>query len=165
MSQGYSEAELDSIIQDAIRQHGSGREAVIPLLSEINRALGYIPVEAFGKIRRRINTPQEGLFLADSHLFATASFYQMFSLKPLGKHVIRFCRSAPCHVAGGRQIFILLQEILGIAFGETTPDEKWSLVETSCLGLCSVGPAIWIDEDIFGFVTADRLPDILARYS
>ncbi len=164
MSQVYNEAELDAVIQQAVKQHGTGRDAVIPVLSEVNQALGFIPVEAFGKIRRKINTPDEGLFLADSHLFATASFYQMFSLKPLGKHVIRFCRSAPCHVSGGRQVFGLLQDILGIGFGETTADGEWSLLETSCIGLCSVGPVIVVDEDIYGFVTPDRVPDILARY-
>ncbi len=164
MSQVYSEAELDAVIQQAISQHGSGRDAVIPVLSEVNQAFGYIPADAFGKIRRSINTPDEGVFLADSHLFATASFYQMFSLKPMGKHIIRFCRSAPCHVTGGRQVFDMLQDILGIPLGETTPDQEWSLVETSCLGLCSVGPAIVIDEDLYGFVTPDRLPEILARY-
>ena len=101
MSLEYTETQLDAVIQTAVAKHGGGRDAVIPILSEINQTLGFIPTEAFGKIRRLINAPEEGLFLADSHLYAISSFYHMFSLKPTGEHVIRFCESAPCHVVGG----------------------------------------------------------------
>jgi len=160
----YTETELDAVIQAAIAKHGAGQDAVIPILSEINLALGFIPGEALGKIRRLINAPEEGLFLADSHLFAIASFYHMFSLKPTGKHIIRFCRSAPCHVVGSRQVIQALQDRLGVAIGETSPDQKWTLLETSCLGVCAVGPVIVIDDDIYGNVTPERVPGILARY-
>ncbi len=145
--------------------HGSDRAAVIPILNEINQKVGYIPGEAFGKIRRRINSPDEGFFLADSNLFAIASFYHMFSLHPNGKHVICFCESAPCHVMGGRHVFQNLQEQLGIHPGETTADQKWTLLTTSCMGICGVGPAFLIDDDLYGNVTPERLPMILAKYS
>jgi NADH:ubiquinone oxidoreductase subunit E len=164
MTLEYTETELDAVINDAVARHGAEREAIIPILSEINQALGFIPAEALGKIRRLINAPEEGLFLADSHLFAIASFYHMFSLKPTGKHVIRFCQSAPCHVVGGRQVIEALHNRLGIATGETTPDGKWTLLETSCLGVCAVGPVFLVDGDIYGNVTPERVPGILARY-
>ena len=165
MGQEYKEVELDVILQRAIELHGSNRDAVIPILNEINSHLGFIPVDALGKIRRQINVPDEGLFLADSHLFAVASFYQLFSLKPTGEHVLRFCASAPCHVVGGRQVLDTIQEVLGIEFGQTTADKKWSLMETSCLGLCSVGPILMVDDDIYGNVTPERVPGILSRYA
>ena len=155
---------LDEIIQNAVEHHGKGRDAVIPVLSEVNQALGYIPGEAFGKIRRLLNAPEEGLFLADSHLFSIASFYQMFSLKPTGVHVIRFCESAPCHVVGGREVIEALQAHLGIQVGETTPDQQFTLLTTSCLGVCSVGPVFLVDDDIYGNVTPERVPGILAKY-
>ncbi len=164
MTLEYTETELDAVIHAAIAKHGAERDAVIPILSEINLAIGFIPGEALGKIRRLINAPEEGLFLADSHLFATASFYQMFSLKPTGKHIIRFCASAPCHVVGGRQVIQALQDRLGIGIGETTQDQRWTLLETSCLGVCAVGPVFMVDEDIYGNVTPERVPGILARY-
>lgn len=165
MDQAYQEQTLDAVIQQAVQHHGTGREAVIPVLAEINQALGYIPAEAFGKIRRLINKPEEGLFLADSHLFATASFYQMFSLTPTGRHLIRFCESAPCHVVGAREVIQALQEHLGIEIGQTTPDQKFSLLTTSCLGVCSVGPVFLVDDDLYGNVTPERVPEILAKYS
>jgi NADH:ubiquinone oxidoreductase subunit E len=159
-----TEEQLDSIIQAAVDHHGGARDAVIPILQDVNQAFGYIPTEALAKIRRQINAPQEGLFLADSHLYAIASFYQMFSLKPTGKHIIRFCESAPCHVVGGRQVFQALQEWLRIKPGETTPDKRWTLLTTSCLGLCAVGPAFMVDDDIYGNVTPDHVAAILFKY-
>lgn len=158
------EMDLDDVIKQGVRKHGANREAVVSILNEINQAFGYIPNEAFGKIRRLINAPENGLFLADSHLYAVASFYQMFSLQPMGKHVIRFCESAPCHVVGAREVLEAIQEHLGIRVGETTADRKWSLVATSCLGICSVGPVFLIDEDIYGNVTPENVARILAGH-
>jgi NADH:ubiquinone oxidoreductase subunit E len=89
----------------------------------------------------------------------------MLSTKPRGKHVIQFCESAPCHVAGGREVWETLKEHLALAENETSPDGKWTLITTSCLGVCGVGPVIVIDDDIFGNVTPDQVPDILSRYS
>jgi NADH:ubiquinone oxidoreductase subunit E len=159
-----TEEELDSVVQAAVNHNGDSRDAIIPILQEINQAFGYIPGEALGKIRRLINAPEEGFFLADSHLYAIASFYQMFSLQPTGRHVIRFCESAPCHVVGGRQVIQALQDWLRIQPGETTSDERWTLLQTSCLGLCAVGPVFMVDDDIYGNVTPDRVAAILFKY-
>lgn len=160
----YTEAELDEVIQRAVKLEGADRASVIPILNEINETFGYIPVEALGKIRRLINAPEDGLFLADSHLYATASFYSMFSLKPLGRHVIRFCESAPCHVVGAREVISAIQDYLGIQVGETTEDRQFTLLTTSCIGICSVGPVFLVDDDLHGNVTPDRVPAILGKY-
>jgi len=159
-----TEAELDSVIQAAVDQHGAVRDAVIPILQDVNQAFGFIPGDALGKIRRLINAPEEGLFLADSHLYAIASFYQMFSLKPTGAHIIRFCESAPCHVVGAKQVIQALQDWLKIKPGETTPDNRWTLLQTSCLGLCAVGPVFMVDDDVYGNFTPERLPASLFKY-
>jgi len=162
--QVVTDETLDTIIQAAVNHHGNSRDAVIPILQEVNQAFGYIPGEALGKIRRQLNAPEEGLFLADSHLYAIASFYQMLSLKATGKHIIRFCESAPCHVVGARQVIQALKDWLKIEPNETTPDKRWTLLQTSCLGLCSVGPVFMIDDDIYGNVTPERVPVILFKY-
>lgn len=156
--------DLIELIDQAIQQHGATRDAIIPILSQINRALGYIPAAALPEIRRRIQLPEEGIFLADSHLYSAASFYQMFSLKPTGTHVVRFCESAPCHVVGAQQVLEALESALGVKAGETSEDQKWSLFMTSCLGVCSVGPVFLVDNDIYGNVTPEKVPEILRRY-
>jgi NADH:ubiquinone oxidoreductase subunit E len=88
----------------------------------------------------------------------------MFSLQQLGKHVIRYCESAPCHVVGGRQVIQALKDQLGIEPGETSADRHWTLLQTSCLGVCAVGPVLLVDGDIYGNVTPERIPTILAKY-
>jgi len=88
----------------------------------------------------------------------------MFFTEQNGRHVIKFCESAPCHVAGGREVFEALQKDLGIAPGDTSDDGKWTLMTTSCLGVCAVGPVMMVDDDIYGNLTPEQIPDILAKY-
>ena len=146
------------VVQTAVDRHGATNEALIPILREVNQALGYLPAEALAAVGRLLHAP-------DSRLFSVASFYNMLSTKPRGRHVIQFCESAPCHVVGGWEVWQALQDELGLALGETSSDGKWTLVTTSCLGICGVGPVIMVDDDVYGNVGPDRVPDILARYA
>lgn len=143
--------------QAAIERHGATREELIPILNEVNRAIGYLPSEALEEISRQLRVPK-------SQLFSVASFYRMLSTKPHGKHVIQFCESAPCHVVGGRQVWQALKNELKLDTGETSPDGKWTLETTSCLGVCGVGPVLVVDDDIFGNVKPEQVAEILARY-
>jgi NADH-quinone oxidoreductase subunit E len=157
--------DLSQVVRQAIEKHGATHEGLIPILSEINRAYGYIPAPAFEEVRRQLNVPGNRLYVSKSQLFALASFYHMLSTEPLGEHVVRFCESAPCHVMGGREVFQAVQDALQIKPGETTPDGQWSLITTSCLGACGVGPVMLVDEDIYGNLSPEQVPAILARYS
>lgn len=158
------EKDIYEIVEKAVEKHGKTREALVPILSEVNHEAGYIPQEALAEIRRQVHEPDSGLFLSDSHLFSITSFYKMLSLRPLGKHVVRFCESAPCHVMGGRQVIKAIEEELQLKPGETSPDGKWSLVMTSCLGLCSVGPVFLVDDDLYGNISPELVKEILGRY-
>lgn len=158
------EQEIVSIVSSAVEKHGATYEALIPILSEVNRALGYIPREALSEVKRQVHTPGAGTFVSESQLFSLASFYHMLSTEPLGRHVIRFCESAPCHVMGGREVFQALKDELQLQPGETSQDGKWSFITTSCLGICGVGPVFLVDEDLYGNVSPEQVPDILAKY-
>jgi NADH:ubiquinone oxidoreductase subunit E len=157
-----SENAKDRLIIDAvnsaIEHHGDSREELIPILNYVNRKLGYLPSDALAEISDRLKSSR-------SQLFSVASFYNMLSTKPRGKHVIQFCESAPCHVVGGREIWQALKETLNLEDGETTTDGNWTLVTTSCLGLCGVGPVIVVDDDAYGNVKPEQIKDILARYT
>jgi NADH:ubiquinone oxidoreductase subunit E len=159
------EQDIVSVVQAAIGKHGRDRDAMIPVLTEINRVFGYVPREAIREVRKQLHDPSRQVHIAESQLYGLASFYDMLSTKPRGRHVIKFCENAPCHVVGGKAIWDGLKEKLGINNGETTTDNKWTLVTTSCLGLCSVGPVLLIDDDMYGNVTTDQISDILERYS
>ena len=158
------ERDVSTIVQEAIEKHGAKRDALIPILSEINHELGYIPAEAFQEVRKQLQTSPEQVNVSNSQLFGLASFYDMLSTKPRGRHVIKFCENAPCHVVGGKAVWDTLRESLQLKNGETTPDKKWTLVTTSCLGLCSVGPVVLIDDDLYGNVDPNQVEDLLARY-
>jgi NADH:ubiquinone oxidoreductase subunit E len=155
---------VPAIVQEAIEKHGAKREALIPILSEINHVLGFIPGEAFQEVRRQLQAAEEQIFVSGSQLYGLASFYDMLSTQPRGRHVVKFCENAPCHVVGGKAVWDTLREKLSLNNGETTPDKKWTLVTTSCVGLCSVGPAVLIDDDLYGNVSPDQIDDILERY-
>lgn len=158
------ERDVSAIVQAAIEKHGAQRDALIPILSEVNRALGYIPAEAFQEIRKQLQASPEQVNVSKGQLFGLASFYDMLSTKPRGRHVIKFCENAPCHVVGGKAVWNALRDTLNLKNGETTPDKEWTLVTTSCLGLCSVGPVVLIDDDLYGNVSPEQIDEILARY-
>lgn len=149
--------EITSIVQNAVARHGLTPEALIPILTEVNQELGYLPVDALTEISRLLRLPQ-------SQLLAVTSFYQMLSTKPRGKHIIQLCESAPCHVMGGRRLERALQEELGLEPGQTSPDGQWTLLMVSCPGVCGVGPVMIVDEDVYGKIEPAQVPEILAHY-
>jgi len=159
-----SDREVSSIVRAAIEKHGAQRDALIPILSEINGALGYIPTEAIQEIHKQFLAPAEQVYVSESQLYGLASFYAMLSTKPRGRHVVKFCENAPCHVVGGKAVWDKLSETLQLKNGETTPDQKWTLVTTSCLGVCSVGPVVLIDDDLYENVSPDQIDEVLERY-
>jgi NADH-quinone oxidoreductase subunit E len=148
---------MHDIVRKSVADHGATREALVPVLSDVNRALGYLPKEALEAVGRALHTPI-------SQVASVATFYSMLNTKPRGRHVIQFCEDAPCHVAGGREVWNALLEEVKLAPGETSADGRWTLITTSCLGVCSVGPVLMIDEDLHGNVEPKRVRDILARY-
>jgi NADH-quinone oxidoreductase subunit E len=146
-----------TIVREIVEKYDGSRDELIPILSEINQTIGYLPKDALQEMSDLLKTPK-------SQLYSVTTFYRMLSTKPMGKHVIQFCQSAPCHVVGGREVWNTLREFLHLEPGETSLDGKWTLITTNCLGACGVGPVIVVDEDIFGRVTPQQVEDILARY-
>jgi len=149
--------DIRKMVRTLVQNHGDEKAELIPILHEINRELGYISDEAIKELSKKMNLPS-------SHIYSVATFYRMLSTEPRGRHVIQFCESAPCHVAGGRLVWQELQRELGLEKGETSQDDKWTLLTTSCLGLCGVGPVMVIDNDIYGNVTPEQVPGILKNY-
>ena len=151
------EQDVREAVRALVEEKGHEKAELIPILHEINKALGYISDEAIQELSKRMNIPT-------SHIYSVATFYRMLSTEERGRHVIQFCESAPCHVAGGRLVWQKLTQELGLSKGETSADNKWTLLTTSCLGICGVGPVMVIDNDIYGNVTPDQVPDILSNY-
>ncbi len=149
--------DVTNTVNAVINECHARPEELIPILLKVNQEIGYIPADALELISKKIHIPE-------SRVYSVVSFYRMLSTKPMGKHVIKFCDSAPCHVAGGREVWKALLNELKIQPGETSPDGKWTLKTTSCLGVCAVGPVMMVDDDIYGNLTPDQVPGILGKY-
>ena len=145
-------------VRATVQKHGAKREELIPILNEVNRKVGYLPSAALEEVALLLQ-------VSKSQVFSVATFYQMLTTVETGRHVVVFCESAPCHVAGGRKVWERLREELNLEAGQTSTDKKWTLVTASCLGVCGVGPVVVVDDDMFGNVTPDMIPEILGRYN
>ncbi len=127
---------------------------IVARLNEINKRNGYIPRADVEKLAKELHLPP-------AKVFGAATFYSMFSNRPRGAHVVRFCEDAPCHVAGGRAVFDAIREKLKLEPGQTSADGKWSFELTSCIGVCGVGPVMMVDDDVYGNLTPERVGEIL----
>ena len=149
--------ELKQEISLILQKTKKDREDLIPILHKITQRFGYISSQALYEISDQTSIP-----LAE--VFSVATFYRMLPTQQRGRHVILFCESLPCHVVGGRELLQALISELQLEPGQTSQDQKWTLLTTSCLGVCNFGPVISIDGNIHGNLTPESLPEILNKY-
>lgn len=103
--------------------------------------------------------------MSPEELDSVATFYNLLFRKPVGRHIILLCDSISCWVMGYDSIRNSLSEKLGIGYGETTADDRFTLLPNCCLGTCDTAPALMIDRDLYKNVTLDQLDGILKKYS
>jgi len=139
-----------------LETHRGERGELIAILEEIQAKYSYLPEEAL-----RIVAEKTGRSLVD--IYGVATFYQSFSLKPRGKHLISVCLGTACHVRGGSRIAEAFERQLGIKTGETTPDKEISLETLNCLGACALGPIVVVDGHYFSNVTFQKVGDIIHK--
>lgn len=152
-----SEKETILRVREIVEHIGAARADLIPVLQAITNEFGFISQTAMEQLSTLMGLPTK-------EINSVATFYRMLSTQPRGKHVVQFCESAPCHVVGGREVFATLKRALALEPGQTSPDNKWTLLTTSCLGVCDAGPVILIDTDMHGNVTPGQVNEILSRY-
>jgi len=152
-----NDLEMLEGVRKIVHRIGNTRAELNAILQAITNQFGYISPEAIKELSFLLKIPTK-------EIQSVATFYRMLSTQPRGKHVIQFCENAPCHVVGGKEVWVALKEALKIESGQTTPDNKWTLLTTSCLGACGIGPVILIDTDMYGNVTPEQVRNILSRY-
>ncbi len=130
---------------------------LVTRLTDLNKQFGYIPRAEVEKLAKELHLPA-------AKIFGAATFYSMFSTTPHGKHLVRFCEDAPCHIAGGRAVFEAIRTALGLEPGQTSADGKWTFEMTSCIGVCGVGPVMLVDDEVYGNLTPERVVEILGRW-
>ena len=149
--------ELAQEISIILNEFKKDRENLIPILHRITQRFGYISSQALYEIAAQAAIPV-------AEVFSVATFYRMLPTQQRGRHVILFCESLPCHVVGGRELIQALKSELQLEPGQTSSDQKWTLLNTSCLGVCNFGPVISIDGNIHGNLTPESLPEVLNQY-
>ncbi|MDD3832201.1 MAG: NAD(P)H-dependent oxidoreductase subunit E [Clostridia bacterium] len=131
--------------------------ALMPAMQTAQEIYGYLPIEVQRIIADKLNLPIE-------KVFGVATFYSQFTLNPRGKYKISVCLGTACYVKGSGDILLAIQNKLGIGNDECTPDGKFSLHETRCVGCCGLAPVMTINDDVYGKLTTADIDGILAKY-
>lgn len=145
---------IDEILD---KRPGAGRDALIPILQEVQEMDGYLSRKAVSQIGERLGLPA-------SKIFGVATFYNQFRFSPLGKNHIQICRGTACHVKGSASIMERLERELGITADETTKDGVFSLEVVACIGACGLAPVIAINGQFHANLKSDDIPGILESY-
>ncbi|MBQ6175107.1 MAG: NADH-quinone oxidoreductase subunit NuoE [Clostridia bacterium] len=144
-------------LRQMIEAHKDWPGALMPVLQGAQEIFGCVPEDVQKIIA-------EGLGVTLSEVYGVATFYSQFSLQPKGKYVISVCLGTACYVKGSQSVLDKLSEVLEIPVGTTTKDGKFTLQATRCLGACGLAPVMTINEDVYGRMTPDQVPEIIAKY-
>jgi NADH-quinone oxidoreductase subunit E len=133
---------------------GKQKSALLPLLHLLQQQEGWTSPEGMDYVA-------ELLGIEPIEVYEVASFYTMYHLKPVGKHVIEYCRTGPCVLMGGENVYEHLKTRLGIETGQTTADGQFTLKEVECLAACGMGPVFQIREQYYMNLTNARVDEII----
>ena len=137
-------------LEPIVSKYPAGRrDALIPLLQDVQAAHGYLSRDAVVRIGRHLGLPA-------SKVYGVATFYNQFRFQPLGRYHIQMCRGTACHVKGSRQTLSALQRALQIQPGQTTRDGLFSLEVVACLGACGLAPLMAVNGEFHAGATSER---------
>lgn len=145
--------ELISFIAEQKKKPGP----LMPIMQKAQSIFGALTIDVQELIAEQLGIPM-------SDVYGVATFYSQFALEPKGEHVISVCMGTACYVRNIEKVMEKLSEELGVKPGETTPDKKFTLEATRCIGCCGLAPVIMIDDQVFGRLVPSDVPDILAKY-
>jgi len=141
-------------IELLVSKYGQSRSSLIPILQDIQRKHKYIPDFAQQEVAR----------LLDIHpveVFSVISFYSFLNSSPQGKYIVRLCQTISCDMQGKAAVAKAIERELGIKFGETSRDNKFTLEFANCVGMCDQGPAMIVNERVYSKLTPEKAVQIL----
>jgi formate dehydrogenase subunit gamma len=130
--------------------------ATLVILHALQEAFGYVPEPAIPMIASALN-------LSRAEVHGVFTFYHDFRHKPAGRHVLKLCRAEACQAAGGDALAARAEARLGIALGNTTPNERVTLEPVYCLGLCATAPSAMLDGRLVGRLDEARIDALIAE--
>jgi len=148
---------IQELIAELANKHGRSRESLLPVLQGVIDQEKFLSEKSMVEIARELDLPA-------AEVYGTATFYSFLDHQKMGKYVIRVCKTISCAMKGKNQIMLALQDMLNIGTGQTTPDGRFSLVETNCLGWCHKAPAMVINHEVYTDLTPERVREIIGAY-
>ena len=130
---------------------------LMPILQEAQEIYGYLPIEVQKIIAEKTGIPLE-------ELYGIASFYAQFKLNPSGEVEIAVCLGTACYVKGSGDIIEEFSKLLDLPVGSTSPDGKYSIEATRCIGACGLAPVLTVNGDVYGRLTKADVAGSLAKY-
>ena len=149
--------EFSRELNGFIDEWGKKPGGLIMMLHRIQNEFGYIPREAAEKLSRMVGLPL-------AKIYGVVTFYHFFKTAKPGKHRIAICMGTACYLKGGADLVDEARSILGINGEEVTDDGLFSIDEVRCLGCCGLAPVLMMDDEVYGKVAKEQLPDIIAKY-
>ncbi|HEY8934904.1 MAG TPA: NADH-quinone oxidoreductase subunit NuoE [Cyclobacteriaceae bacterium] len=144
-------------IEEAIKQVPVKKAACIEALKIVQEHRRWVSDESLKEVAAYMSmSPEE--------LDSVATFYNLIFRRPVGRHIILLCDSISCWVMGYETILEHLTKTLGIKYGETSADGRYTLLPNPCLGTCDCAPALMIDNDLYRNLTIEQLDEILKKY-
>jgi NADH-quinone oxidoreductase subunit E len=144
-------------IEAEIKQYPYPAVACIDALKIVQKYRGWVSDEAVRDIAKLLS-------ISNEEVDGVATFYSRIYRKPVGRNVILLCDSVSCMIMGYQSLYDYISGRLGIRFGETTPEGRFTLLPVSCLGDCDNAPAMMINDDHFNRLTIERIDELLQRY-
>lgn len=142
-----------------IKRFNHRQDALLEVLNTAQEVFGYLPEQVLRYVAQQLQVPL-------SRVYGVATFYHMFTFKPLGEHNCIVCAGTACHVKGSDRIIRMLSEAFDVRPGSTTPDGVFSLTVTRCLGSCGLAPVVVLDGEVHGKETPEgvlvRVRDLIA---
>ncbi|MBO5111589.1 MAG: NAD(P)H-dependent oxidoreductase subunit E [Clostridia bacterium] len=147
------EAQLAALIAEYKGKEGN----MMPVLQGAQEIYGYLPIEVQKMIA-------DGLDVSLEEVYGVATFYSQFQLNPKGEIAIAVCLGTACYVKGSGDLINKVTELVGIEAGQTTPDGRYSLEATRCIGACGLAPVLSVNADVYGRIGPDDVKGILEKY-
>jgi len=132
-------------------------DTLLSMLKGAQKEFGCVP-------RKFIEETAKALEMTVSEIYGVVTFYAFLSHEPQGRNVIRVCGNIPCYMKGSEKIVEGIRKAIGIGPGETTADKRYSLELTNCIGACDQAPAMLVNDDLHGNLTAGRIRNVLEGY-
>lgn len=151
------EPKLEKEMEEILQVYKPEKDNLIQILNEVQEKYGYIPKSAQMQIADYLKIP-----LAE--VYGVITFYSRFTLEPKGKYNISVCLGTACFVKGSQAILDRLKSKLQIEEGQTTPDGKFSIDSTRCVGACGLAPVFTVNNEVYGRATVKTLDEVIEKY-